>query len=260
MNKLNIGQKVQKLRDFEDLSLTELENLTGITRQTLARIERGESNVTIEKLAKIADFFQVDVKTLFDEAIDPEIIVETQKERPDTDDTIRISIPQKNYEKFKEVFLYILNQVGSKPNIGKTVIYKLLYFIDFDYYERYEEQIIGATYQKNKFGPTPMEFRKVLNDMIADEEISQIDNKYFTRDQKKYLPLRFPDLAKLSAKELQLIDKVLARLSDKDATQISNYSHEDIPWLTTNDGDIIPYESVFYRTERYSVRNYSEVA
>jgi len=42
-------------------------------------------------------------------------------------------------EKFKEVLLYILGKVGSKPNIGQTVLYKLLYFIDFNYYEKYEE-------------------------------------------------------------------------------------------------------------------------
>ena len=74
---------------------------------------------------------------------------------------IRISDPQKNLEKFKEVFLYILNKVGSKPNIGETVIYKLLYFIDFNFYEKYEEQLIGAAYLKNRFGPTPVEFKKI---------------------------------------------------------------------------------------------------
>lgn len=46
---------------------------------------------------------------------------------------IRIDIPQKNLDKFKEVLLYILNKVGANPNIGQTVIYKLLYFIDFNY-------------------------------------------------------------------------------------------------------------------------------
>jgi len=30
-----------------------------------------------------------------------------------------------------------------------TVLYKILYFIDFDYYEKYEEQLMGALYIKN---------------------------------------------------------------------------------------------------------------
>lgn len=87
---------------------------------------------------------------------------------------IRINIPQKNIGKFKEVLLYILNKIGSKPNIGETVIYKLLYFIDFNYYEKYEEQLIGATYIKNHHGPTPKEFKKVINEMIKKGEIMKV--------------------------------------------------------------------------------------
>jgi hypothetical protein len=42
------------------------------------------------------------------------------------------------------------------------------------------------------------------------------------------------------------------------ASQISEYSHNDVPWLTAKDGGIIDYESVFYRTPSYSVRSCSE--
>ncbi len=42
------------------------------------------------------------------------------------------------------------------------------------------------------------------------------------------------------------------------ATQISDYSHNDVPWQTTEDGAVIDYESVFYRTPPYSVKDYSD--
>jgi len=38
------------------------------------------------------------------------------------------------------------------------------------------------------------------------------------------------------------------------AVRISEYSHDDVPWLTTEEGGIIPYEAVFYRTPAYSTR------
>ncbi|GAI12477.1 unnamed protein product, partial [marine sediment metagenome] len=171
---------------------------------------------------------------------------------------IRINIPQKNLNKFKEVLLYILNKVGSKPNIGETVIYKLLYFIDFDYYEKYEDQLIGAAYLKNNYGPTPIEFRKVVEKMIKNREIIKVKNKYFAYPQTKYLPLRKPDLSELKAAEIEIINSVLNRFSDMNAIQISEYSHNDVPWLTTENGETIEYESVFYRTAPYSVRTYSE--
>ena len=41
------------------------------------------------------------------------------------------------------------------------------------------------------------------------------------------------------------------------ASQISAYSHNDVPWMTTKDGEAIEYESVFYRTPPYSVRAYA---
>ena len=70
----------------------------------------------------------------------------------------RISVPQERLDKFKEVLLYIIKKVGAKPNVGEAVLCKLLYFIDFDYYEKFEEQLIGAIYIRNHFGPTPVEF------------------------------------------------------------------------------------------------------
>jgi uncharacterized phage-associated protein len=62
----------------------------------------------------------------------------------------------------------------------------------------------------------------------------------------------------LSGSEIELIDNVLARLSDMNAAQISDYAHNDVPWMTTDDSGIIEYESVFHRTPPYSQREYGE--
>ena len=42
------------------------------------------------------------------------------------------------------------------------------------------------------------------------------------------------------------------------AAQISRYSHGDVPWLTTGEGKPIEYETVFYRTAEYSIRDYEK--
>jgi len=153
--------------------------------------------------------------------------------------------------------LYILNKVGAKPNIDAAVISKLLYFIDFDFYEKYEEQLIGATYIKSSQGPVPAEFDLIIKQMIEDKEIIQIKNKYFEYSQIKYLPMRKPDLSILKANEIEVIDKVLDQLSDMDANMIKEYAKKDVPSLTTDDGEVIEYESVFYRAKPYSVREYN---
>lgn len=231
---------VHELREKFNMSQEDLARRLDISRPTLAKIENGERPLSLSERQRLGEIF--------------DLVKDTETSDPD----IRINVPQKNLNKFKQVLLYILQKVGGKPNVGMTVLYKLLYFIDFDYYEKYETQLMGLTYIKNHHGPTPKEFIKVVEQMKKAGELEEVQSKYFTYDQKKYLPHIIPDLHSLSAQEITLIDDVLNRLADKSATELSNYSHGDIPWKTHEDGEKIDYESVFYRDDKYSVREYAD--
>ena len=90
-------------------------------------------------------------------------------------------------------------------------------------------------------------------------ELETVKSKYFQHEQTKYLPHRDSDISVLNAREIKHIDEVLSRLSDKTATELSGYSHKDVPWLGTKEGQVIKYESVFYRTGETSVRIYDEI-
>ena len=239
------------------MSQEKLAGLLGVSRPTISQIENEDRKVCADELIKLAGIFNTSVDNLLNLQREPQVIIKESRGTYRTESSMRINVPQKNLTKFKEVLLYILNRVGAKPNIGETVIYKLLYFIDFDYYEKYEEQLIGATYMKNRYGPTPLEFRKIVGRMLG-KEIIEVKDKYFDYPQTKYLPLRRPDLSTLKGSEIEVIDSVLEKLSDMNAAQISHYSHNDVPWLTTEEGKVIEYEAVFYRTPAYSVREYDE--
>jgi transcriptional regulator with XRE-family HTH domain len=250
-----LAKRIKALREELGLSQEELAKRLRVSRPKVSQMENNEVRITAEELVALANIFNVSVESLLDFNKEPKVILEKGEEVIGQD--VRINVPQKNVKKFKEVLLYILNKVGAKPNVGETVLYKLLYFIDFDFYEKYEEQLIGATYIKNHHGPTPVEFKKVVEEMIKNKEIRIVDKDYYKYPQRKYLPLKGPDLSVLKANEKEIIDKVLNRLSDMNATEISEYSHGDVPWLTTDDGQPIEYESVFYRTRPYSVREYA---
>ncbi len=253
-----LGENIKILRGQHGITQQKLADLLGLSRPTVSQIEIGERKLSADELLKLADIFNISVEYLLGLKREPKIIIKKteRKERPKYQ--VRINVPQKNIKKFKEVLLYILNKVGSKPNVGETVLYKILYFIDFDFYEKYEEQLIGATYIKNNYGPTPIEFRKIVEKMVDDGEIIKVESIYFEYPQTKYLPVRKADLAKFKANEIKLIDDILNRLSDMNASQISEYSHNDVPWMTTENQGTIEYESVFYRTPSYSVREYDE--
>jgi transcriptional regulator with XRE-family HTH domain len=255
-----LSKFIQQLRKRHGFTQGFLASELGISRPTYLQIERGERDITITEARKLADLFSINFSD-FLQGQDTSAKVDMKKdvkEAKEKKQEMRISIPQKNITKFKEVLLYILSKVGSKPNVGEVVIYKLLYFIDFDFYEKFEEQLIGATYIKNHYGPTPIEFKTIVDDMIHKGEIVKVKGKYFNHMQTKYLPVRDPDLTKLKdARELHHIDEVIARLSDKNALELSEYSHEDIPWIIAKENQPLDYEAVFYRTPKTSVRNYA---
>lgn len=253
-----LGENIKILRKQHAITQQKLADLLGLSRPTVSQIEIGERKLSADELIKLADIFNISVEYLLGLKKEPKIIIKKTERKEKPKYQVRINVPQKNIKKFKEVLLYILNKVGSKPNIGETVLYKILYFIDFDFYEKYEEQLIGATYIKNNYGPTPVEFRKIVEKMIDDGEIIKVESTYFEYPQTKYLPVRKADLTKFKANEIELIDNILYRLSGMNASQISEYSHNDVPWLTTENQGIIEYESVFYRTPSYSVREYDE--
>ncbi|MFO7711739.1 MAG: DUF4065 domain-containing protein [Dehalococcoidia bacterium] len=253
---IDIGSRIRDLRIGTGLSQQRLAELVGVSRPAISQMESGGRKVSADELARLADALNVSADSLLNRKREPDVILKERPESGEPQPAIRVNVPQKNLQKFREVLLYILNKVGSKPNIGETVIYKLLYFSDFDFYEKYEEQLMGATYVKNRHGPTPVEFRKIVERMTTDGEIVRVKSHYFGFPQTKYLPLRRPDLSKLNANEIETIDNVLNRLSDMNASQISEHSHNDVPWLTTGEEEAIEYESVFYRTAPYSMREY----
>lgn len=59
-------------------------------------------------------------------------------------------------DKFKEVLHYIIHKCGAKNNVGKTVLYKLSYFWDFNFFELYERLLTNESYRKLPRGPAPI--------------------------------------------------------------------------------------------------------
>ncbi|MFH1958997.1 MAG: type II toxin-antitoxin system antitoxin SocA domain-containing protein, partial [Patescibacteria group bacterium] len=235
----------------------------GVSRPTYSQIENGDRRMVVDEAQTLAKLFGLSLENFLsgkDEKM-PEveiqfvnqIVSEKMDEIPE-----RISVPQEKVEKFREILLYILDKIGGRVNVGESVICKLLYFIDFDYYEKYEEQLIGAVYIKNHHGPTPAAFVKIVEQMQENGDLEQVLQQYYQYRQKKYLARRKADLSSFSAKELELIDWEIERFQDFNAAKMEEYSHQDVPWVSADDLQPIDYEAVFYRTPEFSVRQYDD--
>ena len=59
-----IAKNIQKLRTSKDLKREELSLLLGFDNSYISKLEKGNINITIDKLDKIAKYFEVDVKEL----------------------------------------------------------------------------------------------------------------------------------------------------------------------------------------------------
>lgn len=234
---------IQTKRKQAGLSQTEVATVLGVSRPTYNKIEKGDIKPTDEQKAILASVLNVSKETVEKDSFSKEITFDVKIKE----------VPKENADRFKQVLLYIISKVGSRPNIGQTALYKLLYFIDFDYYEKYQKYLIGAKYIKNTYGPTPVSFAKIARELKVKGELVEVTSKHFSYDQKKYLVTAEPDVSLLSASELKHIDDELVRLASKSARELSDLSHIDTPWKVAKDKQELNYRHVFYRPDETSV-------
>jgi len=251
-----IGQRLLGLRKKKGLSQDDLAKSLGISRSSVAQIELGNRSIDILELQKLSEVLGFSIDDFMSRQFQVQEVLEESPAAIRKKEDIRISIPTLQVQKFKNVLLYLLERCAGKPNVGETVLYKLLYFVDFNYYEVYEEHLTGAQYRKLPFGPVPQKLDAIIKKMIEDGQLQRVKAEYHGFPQTRYLPLVKSDLTQLKASEKETIDRVIEQMSDWSASSISNYSHKDMPWVASKEGEFIDYELAFYREPPFSVRNY----
>jgi len=261
LSQKEIGQRIAGLRKTKGFSQEELAKSIKISRPSLAQIELGNRCIDIMELQNLSIVLGFSLDEFMSKDFTPDgnqdsEDVKSKAETKPAKVNERISVPVLQVNKFKNVLLYILERCAGKPNVGETVLYKLLYFSDYNYYELYEEHLTGAKYRKLPFGPVPQQLDTIINQMIDAGQLQRVKTEYHGYPQTRYLPLIKADLTELKASEKETIDRVIEQMSDWSASAISNYSHKDLPWLASKEGEEINYELAFYREAPYSVRNY----
>ena len=253
-----IGRRISELRKLKKLSQVDVAKHINLSRSSLAQIELGNRNIDIRELQRLSMVLGFSLDQFMSENFTSNQDLENTEPVKSVKLKIRErnSVPKLQVNKIKNVLLYILERCAGKPNVGETILYKLLYFCDFNYYELYEEQLTGAIYRKLPFGPVPQKLDIILNQMIENGQLQRVKTNYFGLPQTRYLPLEKANITQLMASEKDIIDRVIEQMSDWSAVAISDYSHKDIPWLATKEGDEIDYELAFYREVPFSVRNY----
>ena len=92
-------------------------------------------------------------------------------------------------DKFKMVLHHIIYKCGFRNTVGRTVLHKLLYFSDFNYYKEFNQSITNESYVKKERGPVPIHFEMAIEELVEENKISlgkrrlpcgKIMNRYFS--------------------------------------------------------------------------------
>jgi len=62
---LNVASKIKKIREIKGFSQDYVASKLDITQNTYSKIERGEAQITIDKLSAICEVLEIDFNTLF---------------------------------------------------------------------------------------------------------------------------------------------------------------------------------------------------
>jgi uncharacterized phage-associated protein len=139
-------------------------------------------------------------------------------------------------DKFKNLVLYILGNSHYREE-GIKKLNKLLYFIDFYFYREHERFISdNIQYAKAQMGPIVDHYREIFPAMVKDNVLEQI-NSASPIIYKAKQPV---DLSVFTSEEIDHVCKVLEKYGRLSSSDLENISHEQQPWvLTENNGDII---------------------
>jgi len=259
MKELNLKQiscAIKFLRKKNNISQNYLAQALNIPRSSVSQIENEARDLSFIEFQKILNLFQISFDEFIQSGI-PKLPMNTKK-----NSNKKIIFDKK---RFKELFMYVLQKCSNKPNVGETVLYKLLYFCDFNYFELYEKPLTGMKYKKMQFGPVPDQilFNKVLEEMRKAGMIERVARPYiYNTIQTRYINFVEADLSIFGddlIKMIKVVDDVIERFSNMSARQIEACSHRDYPWQSHNMNDEIEYSSVFSRSEEFANRDYNEM-
>lgn len=265
MTKKNtLNQKLKNLRIKLGISQEQVSSLLNINRVSLSQIESGAREIKLQELQKFSEIFEIDINELLE--VQPNV-----KQKKLT--------PEDKHYKLKQLIIYLSAKLSAKQNFWETLLNKLLYFIDFDYYERTGSLITDEEYVKLPYGPIPNNMKKILTSMQKDGLIKIINREYFWKMQKTIIPLADADVSFLDNIDQKnneaednyaphsdlphpkkLIKWVLEKYWSRNAEALSDRSHSDMPYLSTKKiGDTISPSLVFYRKWWYIVNPHNLV-
>ncbi len=158
-----------------------------------------------------------------------------------------------NKKKYQQAILYFCWKLGKEIR-GKKKLAKLLYYLDFDFFERYQKHFTGETYKKLPMGPFPVSMDVITRKMSEQKKlaIESIDEWKGYNPTEIYKSIEKPDISVFSLEEKKMLDRIIKKYGHLNGKQLEGLTHAEAPYVGAEDKKVIPYELVFYRGTDFS--------
>lgn len=140
-----------------------------------------------------------------------------------------------NLRKFMQLIVFFANHEAVKP-LGKTKLFKLLYFTDATHVKMAGQSLTGAEYLKYPYGPVPTQGEYALQELQKHHLIRMqrvpISARRFRRE---LTALHTPNMAIFTAQEQHTLQHVIQQYGAESAVVLSWKSHQEPAWLFAED-------------------------
>jgi len=149
--------------------------------------------------------------------------------------------------KLAELILYVSEKCANDPTFGAVKLNKILCFSDLLFYAYYDRGITNVEYQKLPNGPAPRRLLPVREELIKNGDLAMQEVVLKSGlTQKRTVNLRRPNLDIFSGAEIAMVDRVIESMQDVTAELASGLSHNLVGWLVAEDGETIPYNTIYF--------------
>ncbi|WP_253345451.1 type II toxin-antitoxin system antitoxin SocA domain-containing protein [Staphylococcus equorum] len=257
-NNILSKEKFKAIRNKYQLSQREFAELTGISKASISRYEKGAIPT------KVNNNIYIDLDENVDKMLE---MLNRNEKKVDINITKKLKV---RIEELKEVnesneFKIIENLLLKTSNdvengfkildllkiesvikyfekhmtyISKTKLNKLLFYCDFIYFKKNTCSLTGIEYIKDYYGPVPKKSEYIYGLLVEEGKINWIP---FPNGQGEYICCSDIINEDINDKEKEILDKVIELFEKDNANEISEKSHEETAWLETEFKNIIPY-------------------
>jgi hypothetical protein len=149
--------------------------------------------------------------------------------------------------KLAELILYISQRCANDPTFGAVKLNKILCYSDFLFYAYHDRGITNVEYQRLPNGPAPRRLIPVREQLVKNGDLAMQEVILKSGEtQKRTVNLRKPNLDVFSGAEISMVDRMIESMQGVTAESVSEMSHALLGWLVADEGETIPYNSIYF--------------